>query len=104
MTKRITDRDMLIRTLYMLEGSNCCGFFACPGPDARPVPMASCAQATAAYELREYMRRNGGWCPEHKQQLDKCHGGEISEYGHNPKHTDRYPICYCQPVTRKASK
>lgn len=101
MTARITDREMLIRTLHMIEGVNCCGFFACPGPDHKPIPMASCAQATAAYELREFLRRNGGWCPEHGQHLDKCHGGETTETGYNPNHTGRYTLCHCRPVTRK---
>jgi hypothetical protein len=66
--------------------------------------MASCAQATAAYELREYLRRNGGWCPEHAQELDKCHGGEIDDNGYNPQHFERgnyMHLCKCRPVIRK---
>lgn len=99
MAKRLTDRDMLIRTLFAIGNSNCCDFFACPGPDARPVPMASCAQATAAYELRDYLRRNGGWCPEHGQELSKCHGWN----GNNARHEiGRDGVtCHCAPCIRK---
>ena len=104
MTKRISDRDMLTRTLYALQGGNCCRFFACPGPDHKPVAMASCAQATMVYELREFMRRNGGWCPEHGQELARCHGGETSETGYNPNHKGRHPICYCRPVSRAVNR
>jgi hypothetical protein len=99
MTKRITDRDMLLRLMGVLEHSNCCDFFACPGPDHKPVPMASCAQATAAWELRQYLRRNGGWCPEHEQALDQCHPPDQrpSEMGYSPAH---HGLCHCSPVTR----
>jgi hypothetical protein len=103
MTKRISDRDMLARTMDLLEG-RCCDFFACPGPDARPVAMASCARATAAYELREYLRRHGGWCREHGQHLELCHSSPTTEYGYNPEHDSRSGgICHCRPVTRTPS-
>jgi hypothetical protein len=63
------------------------------------VPMASCAQATAAWELRQYLRRNGGWCPEHEQALDQCHPPDQrpSEMGYSPAH---HGLCHCSPVTR----
>jgi hypothetical protein len=74
MSARLTDRDMLARTMRMIDGDYCCDFFACPGPRARPVQMASCAKATAAYELRNYLERHGGWCPVHGQDLTECGG------------------------------
>jgi hypothetical protein len=90
---------MLVRLMHVLENSNCCGFFACPGPEKRPVPMASCAQASAAWDLRNFLRRNGGWCPEHEQALDQCHPEDQrpSEMGISPAHRG---LCYCKPVNR----
>lgn len=101
MTARLTDRDMLTRTLHMIDNGPCCDFFACPGPNARPVPMASCSKASAAYELRQYMRRNGGWCPEHGQELSQCHKTGPNDIGWSPDHDRRSGgICYCAPVNR----
>jgi hypothetical protein len=99
MTKRLTDRDMLVRTMQLTDGP-CCGFFACPGPDHRPVSMASCAQATAAYELRAYLQRHGGYCPEHGQDLDQCHpeSERPAALGYHPSHGSQ--LCYCAPVDR----
>jgi hypothetical protein len=99
MTRPLTDRDMLARTLHALEGAPCCGFFACPGDQHRPVPMASCAQASMVWELRQYMRRRGGWCPEHGQDLAACHPPEQrpTEMGYSPAHNG---LCHCAPVDR----
>jgi hypothetical protein len=114
MPKPLTDRDVLARTLQLLENSGeCCGAFEsmgtwvrsmCPGPDHRPVPMASCRQATAAWELRQYMRSHGGWCPEHGQNLSECHPPEERP---DPKaevwwrQCKPHHICRCQPVTHQ---
>lgn len=100
--KALTDRDMLERTLLLIDTGVCCGFFACPGPGARPVPMASCAQASAAYELRRYLERHGGWCPEHGIRLDMCHPAaeRPDPDGVAPVHTSHPGLCYCNPVIR----
>jgi len=114
MTRPLTDRDVLARTLQLLEGSQCCDVFVsmgttipsfCPGPDRRPVPMASCAQATATWELRQYLRSRCAWCPEHGQNLDQCHPpGECPD----PKaemwwrQCRPHHICRCQPVTHQS--
>jgi hypothetical protein len=97
MAKPIDDRTMLIRTMQILGYSRCCDFFACPGPDHKPVPMASCGQATAAYELRNYLERHGGWCPEHDQNMDRCHPAPDDRFQQCP---DGNTICYCNPVRR----
>lgn len=100
MTAPLTDRDMLARTLALLEYAPCCGFFACPGGEHKPVPMASCAQASAVWDLRQYMQRHGGWCPEHEQNLAACHPPEQrpAALGYHPTH--RGGLCYCAPVVR----
>lgn len=103
MTARINDRDMLVRTLAVLDDSPCCDFFACPGSQRKPVPMGSCATAAATYELRQYLRKHGGWCPEHFQRLDLCHPAEQRNDPDNgapwrqcsPGH-----VCRCQPIDR----
>jgi hypothetical protein len=41
--------------LDSLEGGQCCGFFACPGPTHPPVHMASCAQSWATDDLRSLL-------------------------------------------------
>jgi hypothetical protein len=91
---------MLARTLFLLETAPCCDFFACPGNEKRPVPMATCSQASAVWDLRRYMQRHGGWCPEHGQKLDKCHPPDQrpAALGYNPVHQGG--LCYCDPVTR----
>jgi hypothetical protein len=103
MTARLTDRDILARTLSLLEHARCCDFFACPGPDRRPVPMASCSTSSAVWDMREHLRRNGGWCPEHEQALDQCHPPEQrpAALGYNPVHGGS--LCYCAPVNRTRS-
>jgi hypothetical protein len=100
MTARLTDRDMLVRTMFMLERARCCDFFACPGSEHKPVPMASCAQAAMVWDLRNYMQRHGGWCPEHGQKLDECHPVDKrpAALGYYPVHDSR--LCYCAPVIR----
>jgi hypothetical protein len=95
----LTDRAILIRTMHLVDNSNCCDFFACPGPNAKPEPMASCGSATAAYELRNYLERHGGWCPEHEQNLAKCHTGTDHSYRPCP---DGNVVCYCNPVLRNS--
>lgn len=99
MTARLTDRNMLARTLNLLESAPCCDFFACPGNEKRPVPMATCAQASAVWDLRRYMQRHGGWCPEHGQKLTECHppGKRPAALGYSPSHSSQ--LCYCDPVT-----
>jgi hypothetical protein len=94
---------MLVRLMGLLEYSNCCDFFDCPGSNHRPVPMASCAQASAAWDLRNYLRRHGGWCPEHEQDLDQCHPPEQrpAALGYNPVHGSQ--LCHCAPVNRTRS-
>jgi hypothetical protein len=101
MASALTDRDILTRTMRLLDGY-CCDFFACPGSGCKPVPMASCARATAAYELRNYLQRHGGWCPEHGQDLAGCHppAERPNELGYSPAH--RHGVCYCAPVRRNA--
>jgi hypothetical protein len=102
MSSPITDRDMLIRTLARIETAPCCDFFACPGNQHRPVPMASCTQATTVWDLRRYLERHGGWCPEHEQDLARCHppAERPAALGYNPSHG--YGLCYCAPVVRDA--
>jgi hypothetical protein len=56
MTRPLTDVDMLRRALAAMERQQC-EFFACPGPEARPVPMASCHAHYEAYLLRRYLKR-----------------------------------------------
>lgn len=116
MAKPLTDRDILVRTMFTLEHSVCCGAFEsmgtwvrsfCPGPDHRPVPMASCAQATAAWELRQYLRSHGGWCPEHGQRLDQCHPVEERPDPKAEIHWRQcapHHICRCQPVIHHSRK
>jgi hypothetical protein len=58
----LSDRDLLVRTLQTLETAKCCDFFACRGPEAKPVPMASCTQCWAIWDLRNYLERHGAWC------------------------------------------
>jgi hypothetical protein len=111
MTAPLTDRDMLTRTLFLLEGGPCCGAFEsmhtwvrsmCPGPRHRPVPMLSCSQATAAWELRRYLERHGGWCPEHGTDLGRCHPAAERPDPDSiaPTHPSHPRLCYCAPVTR----
>jgi len=110
-TAAITDRDMLARTLFLIDSSNCCDAFesmgvymktGCPGPRARPVPMLSCAQATAAWELRRYLERHGGWCPEHGTNLARCHprAERPDPDSIAPTHPSHPMLCYCAPVVR----
>lgn len=111
MTAPLTDRDMLARTLMMIDSGNCCDAFEsmgvymktmCPGPRRRPVHMMSCAQATAAWELRRYLERRGGWCPEHGVDLHRCHpAAERPDPGSVvPTHPSHPRLCYCAPVVR----
>lgn len=103
MTAPLTDRDMLVRTMSMFENAgDCCSFFACPGRNARPVPMASCSEATAAYELRNYLQRHGGWCPEHGQNLDECHPPAERPDALGYARVHRYRVCTCAPVVRNS--
>jgi hypothetical protein len=102
MSKPITDRDMLARTLFALEGSRCCDFFACPGNRHRPVPMASCATASTVWDLRRYIERHGGWCPEHGTELARCHPAAERPDPDSiaPTHKSHSMLCHCRPVVR----
>ena len=60
MTKKLTDKDMLLSAYQAMEKAQC-EFFACPGPYKRPVAMASCWPHSEAYRLRQYLKRRYGY-------------------------------------------
>lgn len=102
MTAALTDRDMLARTMFALEGGNCCDFFACPGDQHRPVAMATCGRSAMVWEIRRYLERHGGWCREHGQELDKCHPADERPDPEScaPTNRSHSGLCHCRPVIR----
>lgn len=48
-----------LRNAYQAGRGGECSFFACPGPDARIVPMATCCRCYAIIYLRRALTRLG---------------------------------------------
>jgi hypothetical protein len=48
-----------LRNAYEASRGGECTFFACPGPDARIVPMATCRKCYASIYLRRALTRLG---------------------------------------------
>lgn len=52
-------RDQLAEALACIEDGSACAFFACPGPDKKYVPMATCNVCRAAQLLKRATARLG---------------------------------------------
>jgi hypothetical protein len=52
-----TDAEVLTDVLATLDHPAACVFWACPGPDARFVNMATCIVCSAVQDLRKLQKR-----------------------------------------------
>jgi hypothetical protein len=57
---QVTRRQLLVVLETAEDAANlCCGFWGCPGPDKRYVPMATCHVCRTVQLLRRPIRRLG---------------------------------------------